>query len=179
MCHRALTVYVSTLALLKFSLWLTGLTHIFIRHWGARWLVAWYGHPTRLWSNPVPTSVWVMENRWYFNKNWQCRLIVHKNECPFLTCFPIACSRFSKAQTACKKNEARPGKIERQRAERGITEKALERDGRREVFVLFCSFWLFYSSTAWFLLVGRLITRALRLKWSRAAFAWAGPLFLF
>lgn len=96
---------------------------------------------------------------------------------PFLTCFPIASSRFSKAQTACKKNEARPGKIERQRAKRGITEKALERNGRREVFVLLCSFWLFYSSTAWFLLVGRLITRALLLKWSRAAFAWAGPLF--
>lgn len=54
------------------------------------------------------------------------------------------------AKTACKENEARRGKIERQRAERGITEKALERDGRRGVFVLLCSFWLFYSSTAWF-----------------------------
>lgn len=58
------------------------------------------------------------------------------------------------AKTAYKENEARWGKIERQRAERGITEKALERngerDGRREVFVHLCSFWLFYSSTAWF-----------------------------
>lgn len=31
------------------------------------------------------------------------------------------------AKTTCKENEARRGKIERQRAERGITEKALER----------------------------------------------------
>lgn len=29
-------------------------------------------------------------------------------------------------------------------------ESISERDGRREVFVLLCCFWLFYSSTAWF-----------------------------
>lgn len=52
------------------------------------------------------------------------------------------------AKTACKENEARRGEIERQRAERSITEKAWERWS--EVFVLHCSFWLFYSSTAWF-----------------------------
>lgn len=71
------------------------------------------------------------------------------------------------AKTACKESEARRGKIERQRAERGITEKALERDGERWEEGGLCTSLLLLALlflNGLVLLVGRLITRALRLK---------------
>lgn len=72
------------------------------------------------------------------------------------------------AKTACEENEARRGKIERQRAERGITEKALERemesDGRRGGLCTSLLLLALLFLNGLVLLVGRLITRALRLK---------------
>lgn len=113
---------------------------------------------------------------------------MHKNEC-FFTCFPITRAQDSprrwnspSKRRQCKENEARRGEIERQRAERGITEKALERDGERWEEGGLCTSLLLLALlflNGLVLLVGRLITRALRLKWSRAAFAWASLLFLF
>lgn len=115
---------------------------------------------------------------------------MHKNEClftfPFFSHYKRKALRgcgILPAKTACKENEARRGKIERRRAERGITEQALERDGERWEEGGLCTSLLLLALlflNGLVLLVGRLITRALRLKWSRAAFAWAGlPFFYF
>lgn len=113
-----------------------------------------------------------MKNRWCFNKIGSVGRSRTKMNA-FLLVFPLQAQDSPRlcgilpAKTACEENEARRGKIERQRAERGITEKALERDGERWEEGGLCTSLLLLALlflNGLVLLVGRLITRALRLK---------------
>lgn len=111
-----------------------------------------------------------MKNRWCFYKIGSVGQSCTKMNA-FLLVFQLqaalqGCGNLP-AKTACKENEARQGKIEKQRAERGITEKALERDGERWEEGGLCTSLLLLALlflNGLVLLVGRLITRALRLK---------------
>lgn len=119
-----------------------------------------------------------MKNRWCFNKIGNVGRSCTKMNFFFFfffTCFPPLQARdsprlveFSQQRRHAKeKTKPDEAKIERQRAERGITEKALERDGERWEEGGLCTSLLLLALlflNGLVLLVGRLITRAPRLK---------------